>query len=187
MPSDAVSPPAIAPSTGEAARHPLDDVVWNALHGPHRSLAEGGDEGGERACRDPAAVAPFAAVVDLEPEAFRSLGALIGPGGDQIALLSTAPLRLPPTFAVFRQEPIDQMVLIDREACMAPATTAFARLGREDVAEMLTLTGITQPGPFGPRTIELGTYLGARRDGTLAAMAGERLQTGGSRKSAPSA
>jgi predicted GNAT family acetyltransferase len=44
---------------------------------------------------------------------------------------------------------------------------------------MLELTARTQPGPFLPRTIELGTYLGIRRDGRLVAMAGERLHPAG--------
>ncbi|EFL36947.1 LOW QUALITY PROTEIN: acetyltransferase, partial [Streptomyces viridochromogenes DSM 40736] len=35
------------------------------------------------------------------------------------------------------------------------------------------------PGPFWPRTHELGTYLGIRHNGTLVAMAGERLRPPG--------
>jgi predicted GNAT family acetyltransferase len=42
------------------------------------------------------------------------------------------------------------------------------------VPEILELIACTEPGPFLPRTIELGTYLGIRRDGILVAMAGER-------------
>jgi len=48
---------------------------------------------------------------------------------------------------------------------MAPAETA--------------LIARTQPGPFLPRTIEMGTYLGIRREGALVAMAGERLHPPG--------
>ncbi len=44
---------------------------------------------------------------------------------------------------------------------------------------MLSLAERTKPGPFLPRTIELGTYLGIRRDGELVAMAGERLRPPG--------
>ncbi|MFG1886179.1 GNAT family N-acetyltransferase [Micromonospora sp. NPDC049102] len=44
---------------------------------------------------------------------------------------------------------------------------------------MLSLIARTQPGPFLPRTVELGTYLGLRRDGALVAMAGERLHPPG--------
>jgi predicted GNAT family acetyltransferase len=44
---------------------------------------------------------------------------------------------------------------------------------------MLDLVARTQPGPFLQRTVELGTYLGVRRDGALVAMAGERLHPPG--------
>jgi predicted GNAT family acetyltransferase len=44
---------------------------------------------------------------------------------------------------------------------------------------MLALVERTRPGPFLYRTIELGTYLGVRRDGALIAMAGERLRPAG--------
>jgi predicted GNAT family acetyltransferase len=49
-------------------------------------------------------------------------------------------------------------------------------LGSSDVPEMLHLAEQTQPGPFGPRTHELGQYIGVRIDGALAAMAGERMR-----------
>lgn len=52
-------------------------------------------------------------------------------------------------------------------------------LGAEDVPEMLELVAQTEPGPFLRRTIELGDYLGIRRDGLLVAMAGERFHVDG--------
>ena len=55
----------------------------------------------------------------------------------------------------------------------------MVRLGPADVPEMLDLTARTKPGPFLPRTYELGVYLGIRRDGALVAMAGERLKPPG--------
>jgi predicted GNAT family acetyltransferase len=44
---------------------------------------------------------------------------------------------------------------------------------------MLDLVARTRPGPFLPRTIELGGYIGIRRNGALVAMAGERLRPPG--------
>ena len=52
-------------------------------------------------------------------------------------------------------------------------------LGTADVPEMLELVAETEPGPFLTRTIELGDYLGIRRDGALVAMAGERFRLDG--------
>jgi predicted GNAT family acetyltransferase len=48
-----------------------------------------------------------------------------------------------------------------------------------DVPEMLELVRQTDPGPFLDRTIELGDYLGIRRDSQLVAMGGERLHLDG--------
>jgi ribosomal protein S18 acetylase RimI-like enzyme len=55
----------------------------------------------------------------------------------------------------------------------------ISELGIEDSADMLELTAITKPGPFGPRTHELGSFFGIRIGNMLAAMAGERLRVDG--------
>ena len=52
-------------------------------------------------------------------------------------------------------------------------------LGPGDVPEMLRLAERTNPGPFGPRTHELGQYIGVKVGGALAAMAGERMRLDG--------
>ncbi len=44
---------------------------------------------------------------------------------------------------------------------------------------MLALIDRTRPGPFLARTIEMGAYVGVRRQGSLIAMAGERLHPPG--------
>jgi ribosomal protein S18 acetylase RimI-like enzyme len=68
--------------------------------------------------------------------------------------------------------------LVDVGVAVAPDDEAVS-LGAPDVPEMLDLVARTEPGPFLPRTIELGTYLGIRRGGALVAMAGERLHPPG--------
>jgi predicted GNAT family acetyltransferase len=55
---------------------------------------------------------------------------------------------------------------------------AMRLLVADDVPQMLDLTALTHPGPFGPRTIELGEYLGCFDGERLIAMAGERSQAG---------
>jgi ribosomal protein S18 acetylase RimI-like enzyme len=154
--------------------HPLDAVIWRALTSVHESLAEGD----ERARRYPAAIAPFAATVDTEPASFRSLLALVG-GDDQIALFTTEEVQPPSALSVLRRAPVDQMVLKDAGACSAQPGPPIQALGVADVPEMLALASVTQPGPFGPRTIELGHYIGIRRQGALVAMAGERMRLDG--------
>jgi ribosomal protein S18 acetylase RimI-like enzyme len=161
-------------TSSEADPHPLDAVIWRALTGVQESLAEGDD----RARRYPAAIAPFAATVDTEPASFRSLLALVG-GGDQIALFTTEEVELPSAFSVVRRDPVDQMVLEDADACAPQAEAPIVALGVADVPEMLALARVTQPGPFGPRTIELGDYIAIRQRGVLVAMAGERMRLAG--------
>src|SRR5258708_29850627 len=154
--------------------HPLDAVIWHALTGVQESLAEGD----ERARRYPAAIAPFAATIDTEPASFRSLLALVG-GDDRIALFTTAEVEPPSAFTGIRRDSVDQMVFADANACVVQPRAPIVALGAADVPEMLALASVTQPGPFGARTIELGHYIGIRRRGVLVAMAGERMRLNG--------
>lgn len=62
------------------------------------------------------------------------------------------------------------------EAEVAPPDQEPELLSTSAVAEMLALAELTRPGPFGPRTLEMGRYLGFRVGGRLAAMGGERLR-----------
>jgi predicted GNAT family acetyltransferase len=67
-------------------------------------------------------------------------------------------------------------MVAEREAKTPAAPEDIIELGEADTAEMIALARLTKPGPFGTRTRELGTFLGVRREGTLAAMAGERMR-----------
>jgi predicted GNAT family acetyltransferase len=77
--------------------------------------------------------------------------------------------------------PLLQMIADNGVAAGAPPeeSVEVVELGLLDSAEMIELTSLTKPGPFGTRTHELGTYLGIRKDGKLVAMAGERLKVPG--------
>lgn len=70
-------------------------------------------------------------------------------------------------------------VQLTGEAVPGDPDSEAVELTPDDVPEMLDLVTRTKPGPFLPRTIELGTYLGIRREGRLVAMAGERLHPPG--------
>jgi predicted GNAT family acetyltransferase len=158
--------------TDAQTTEPLDNPVWAALTTGNRALAEGGP----LAWRYPPDIAPFAAVADRAVASFEALATLVPPEG-RIALATVDRLVPPPALAVDRQAPILQMVL-DAPVARAWSEPEHVVLGTPDVADMLGLTGRTRPGPFGPRTIELGQYIGVRAEGTLAAMAGERMRFG---------
>ncbi|MEU8433712.1 GNAT family N-acetyltransferase [Streptomyces sp. NPDC029216] len=150
---------------------PLDNPVWAALTGPHRAFAE---YSGQGAARYLPAANPFAAVADpADPAAWADLAALVGPGRE----VWLTGLPTPPAgWETVRCIP---GVQLDGRAVRAEAAPEAVRLGPADVAEMTELVKLTEPGPFLPRTIELGTYLGIRRGGRLVAMAGERMRPPG--------
>ncbi|WP_319437612.1 GNAT family N-acetyltransferase [Mycobacterium sp. RTGN5] len=157
-------------STG-AARHPLDNPAYASLSGPHTHFAE--RKG--RALRYPVDVSPFVALpLSPDDQDWADIAALAGPG----ALIPLAGVEgQPPTEweIVARGAGVQ---LVDDGVAAQPDDEAV-RLTAADVPEMLALVEQTKPGPFLPRTIELGTYLGIRRGGRLVAMAGERLHPPG--------
>jgi len=151
----------------------LDRPVWSALTTGDRRFAEGGS----LALRFPPDIAPFGATVDASPGAFGALRELLSPEG-RVALVTLDKLKPYPSFEVVREAPIIQMVA-DAETPAPAVGPAPIVLGSGDVPDMLRLTQQTNPGPFGPRTHELGHYIGIRIDGALAAMAGERMRLDG--------
>jgi predicted GNAT family acetyltransferase len=149
--------------------HPLDRPIWSALTTRQQALAEGG----ERARRYPAAVAPFADMVDMSPQSFAALGALMS--GSEIAVMFTPEaVNAPAEFRIVLAETGEQMIGTPAQSAIAGVETV--RLGVDDVPAMMALTELTKPGPFSARTHELGTFLGIRIDGELVAMAGERMK-----------
>jgi GNAT superfamily N-acetyltransferase len=153
--------------------HPLDNVIWKALTTTDARFAE--SHGSAR--RFPHEVTALGAFSGPEVEGFESLKGLLPPGGS-VALFLDAPT-VPPAdlgLEVIRAIPLLEMLHDGRKLDFS---IDFVELGEPDVPEMLRLTELTKPGPFGKRTRELGTYLGVRREGHLVAMAGERLRLPG--------
>ncbi|MET0811642.1 MAG: GNAT family N-acetyltransferase [Microbacterium sp.] len=150
----------------------LDNPAWHALTGPHAHFAIGDD----LVRKYPDDVAPFLAVRTWDdPDVWDALVELVGPGAE--VAYSGADPALPPGWEVlWRGEGVQ---LVETRA-LAPAPDDEAVvLGADDVGEMLAIVERNQPGPFKPRTYELGRYVGIRRSGRLVAMAGERLHPEG--------
>ncbi|MFI5671866.1 GNAT family N-acetyltransferase [Streptomyces sp. NPDC051704] len=157
--------------------HVLDNPAWAALQGAHAAFAEhpaGSGPGTSRAARYRPDVSPWAALADpADPRSWADLRVLVGHGG-------TAPLAgvLSPPEGWETVGAVPGVQLVDT-ALRAEAAPDAVRLGPADVPEILALISLTKPGPFLPRTVELGTYLGIRHRGRLIAMAGERLRPPG--------
>lgn len=146
----------------------LDNPIWNALTTAHRPMARING----LAARYPSDVSFLTGLAELTPQAFADLEALVAPG-EQIGLVSLAPIEPPAGWAVARNLYIDQMVC---EAPPAAPDGEFLVLGPADIPDMVALTALTEPGPFAARTHEMGRYVGIRSvDGRLAAMAGQRM------------
>lgn len=149
----------------------LDRPAWASLHGAHARFAQAV---GNAARYDPQ-VAPFHAVAgQLDAATWRDLRTLAGPDAE-VTLAGPDPE--PPTgWTVVGKlagvQYVGAAVRGETDPGAVPLTAA-------DVPEMLDLVGRTQPGPFRPRTVEMGSYLGIRHHGALIAMAGERLRPPG--------
>jgi ribosomal protein S18 acetylase RimI-like enzyme len=192
-------------STTMGSMHPLDNIIWNALTTRQTEFAESSGD----ARRFMPEVTALGAFREATQEGYESLAGLVddrgtvalfldeayeerkgweivagapllqmvGEPGDRLTakseatVLRTADSREPalslPKGRLSLQEP------------MATASTDIVRLGNEDSSEMIALTALTKPGPFGKRTHELGNYFGIRCEGRLVAMAGERMKVPG--------
>ncbi|MBV8917043.1 GNAT family N-acetyltransferase, partial [Bradyrhizobium sp.] len=118
---------------------------------------------------------PFADMVDMSPESFAALHDLMQPRDTQV-LFTPEPVNVPPAFEVVAAEEGEQM--IGTPANVPASDVKIVPLGSADVPAMTELVALTNPGPFAPRTHTLGTFLGIRIDGRLAAMIGERMAPG---------
>ena len=156
--------------TAGTKQHVLDRVVAASLEGQHARFARRHG----RALRYEDDVAPFFAIEDEhDPAAWANVAELVD--GDEVAVFPGISA-WPSEWNLVADIAGVQMVGAD----VVPKADAEAvQLGPDDVPEMLDLIARTEPGPFRERTVELGTYLGIRRDGALIAMAGERMQPPG--------
>ena len=149
--------------------HPLDRPIWASLTTHHASLSEG-NALARRFARD---VNLFASSRDDTAAALVALADLVEPA-DSVFVLQVPNIAIPPGLVAGKTAKGVQMVAgrsIDFER-----TRDILTLTDEDAPEMLELATLTEPGPFLARTHTMGTFLGIRIGGRLAAMAGERLR-----------
>jgi ribosomal protein S18 acetylase RimI-like enzyme len=174
--------PSAASPTHDTGQHPLDNPVRSALLGVHRhhAVRQG------QVLRYPEDIAPFHAfdaAGAVDSGAWADLATLTGPGG--FAVFGGLPSAPPDNWLIVTEVPGVQ--LVDDDLVVAgtpqdrrpPDGVTLVALGPNDVPQMLALVARTEPGPFRPRTIELGKYVGIRDGADLVAMAGVRMQPQG--------
>jgi predicted GNAT family acetyltransferase len=151
---------------------PLDNITWHALTTSQTRFSEG--DGVAR--RFHPAIGPLAGVSAPDAGGFAALAQLMGTR-EPAALFLEKAVEPPSNFKVLRSIPLLQM-LHDGTRPSEPKHKHIV-LGTSDVPEMIALARLTEPGPFEQRTIELGGYIGIRKNSLLASMAGERLRIPG--------
>ncbi|MET9326536.1 GNAT family N-acetyltransferase [Tsukamurella sp. NPDC003166] len=150
----------------------LADPVNAALSGPHARFAQ---ISGRIRRYDPAVSVFFGHPRELTADDYADTARLAGDDG--VVLLRDRATDVPSGWA--RIEKIG-LLQYDGSAIESAPEPAAVLLTAADVPEMTALVERTKPGPFLPRTIELGAYIGIRdTDGALIAMAGERMHPTG--------
>lgn len=153
----------------------LPNIVWHALAGPQARFASGSGT----ARRYTRGFSPIVGFADPGRPGFDALapwcevGEHLYVGGWRGAC--------PPGWRIHEDSSAHQMVW-EGGVPADDDTLEATPLRAEHVPQMLELVALTQPGPFGERTIELGAYLGVFDGGRLVAMAGERMEAGALRE-----
>ncbi len=161
----------------------LRNAAWHALLGPQ----SGHSEARGVARRFHPDVSVFYAIDEPTSDAWDDLATLAA--GEVVVLFREAPLPPAPEGwkQVFQGEGYQMVrnapsVDVPEVPAIDPTTgqrVSQRALTDDDVDAMVDLVTRTEPGPFRPRTIELGGYLGIFHDDALVAMAGRRFHMPG--------
>jgi ribosomal protein S18 acetylase RimI-like enzyme len=157
-------------------RRLLDNPFWSSLVTRHAHLAQGG----ALARRYPSSISRIAALPGDAPANVAALESLVAVD-EEIGIAGPFVPALPSNWETVHEAQLVQMVRSEQTP-LPHTDDEVTVLDADDVPEMLALVEVAKPGPFRPRTIELGTYFGIRENGRLLAMAGERTWVGNCRE-----
>jgi ribosomal protein S18 acetylase RimI-like enzyme len=155
--------------------HLLDNIVWHALSGPHARFSAGTDD----ARRYARGFSPIAGFADAERPNLAALASFCA--SDEHLYCDGWSGPPPSGWRVDAESTMFKMVWAAAMPAVDEAPDAVA-LGPEHAAQALELAMLTRPGPFGPKTIEMGEYFGCFDGRRLVAMAGERMHAGSLRE-----
>jgi ribosomal protein S18 acetylase RimI-like enzyme len=153
----------------------LDNIFWTALDGPHAAFSRGSPS----ARRYAPGFSPIIAFPDPQHPDFAALEPFCEPGERFYCDAWRGP---PPAGWRIDVESTMWRMVWDAEPPETDEAEDALVLGPRHAHQALELAALTRPGPFGPRTIELGDYFGYIEDGVLIAMAGERVKAPGLRE-----
>jgi ribosomal protein S18 acetylase RimI-like enzyme len=155
--------------------HLLDNIMWNSLTGPHAKFAAGAGD----ARRYARGFSPIVGFKDPEQPDFAALTPFCEIGEQFYCDIWSG--QAPGGWQIDKESTMIKMVWQGGLPDEDEAADAIA-LSPEHAAQALDLAMLTNPGPFGLRTIELGEYFGYFDGPRLIAMAGERLAAGSLRE-----
>jgi GNAT superfamily N-acetyltransferase len=153
----------------------LANIVWHSLAGAHAQFSCGTDE----ARRYRPGFSPIVGFANARDPNFAALVPYCAPGERFYCGDWSGPQ--PVGWRIDAESSAYQLVW-DADVPQNDDALEPLRLGRDLVPQMLELVELTHPGPFGPRTHELGEYVGVFEGDRLVSMAGERLQAGALRE-----
>jgi ribosomal protein S18 acetylase RimI-like enzyme len=147
----------------------LDNIMWNCLSGPQARFATG--SGTVR--RYAPGFSPIIGCQDPRHPDFTALAQFCEPGDSLYIDIWSGPV--PDGWRIDREARMWKMVW---EAPMPPVDVApdATPLQPAHSSQAVELARLTNPGPFGVRTLELGEYFGYFEGDRLIAMAGERME-----------
>jgi ribosomal protein S18 acetylase RimI-like enzyme len=147
--------------------HLLDNVFWHALSGPQKHFSEGVDA----ARRYATGFSPIVAFPDPQRPDFDALAPFCR--SDEHFYCDGWSGAVPRGWQVDRESTMFKMVW-DAPIPSEDAAPDAVPLRAAHAAQAVALASLTNPGPFGMRTIELGEYFGYFDGDRLVAMTGER-------------
>lgn len=146
----------------------LDNILWRSLAGAHARFATGTAD----ARRYARGFSPIVGFADPERPNLAGLAPYCDNGEHfYCAGWSGTP---PPGWCIDAESTMFCLVW-DGDIPDTDEAPEAVRLDSEHADQAVALAQLTKPGPFGPRTIELGEYFGIFEDDRLIAMAGERM------------
>jgi len=149
----------------------LDNIMWNCLSGPHARFAAG--DGDVR--RYAQGFSPILGFANPERPDFAALEKICAPGESFYCDLWTG---TPPAGWQIEKEAIMFKMVWSAAMPDSDAAPDAVALRPEHAPQAVALAKLTNPGPFGIRTPELGEYFGYFEGDRLIAMAGERFCAG---------
>ncbi len=146
----------------------LDNIVWHALSGPQSKFSVGTGE----ARRYAKGFSPIVGFVDQSRPSFGALAPYCEP---QERFYSDGWSGAAPSGWQIDAESTMFKMIWETESRAIDEAPEAVPLNSKHAVQALELTTLCNPGPFGPRTIELGEYFGIFDGDRLIAMAGERM------------